>query len=146
MFILSGVTVTSCFRGRISYLKVFDKPPYFNLGIFALKQGCHMPIHNHNEMYGIIKPLLGSGFVYSYTPWNKNRLNMYNYGDIVEVSSHDPLFISSSQQNSVAYLEPCWGNIHTIEARNVKNLISNVKFQIFCQLFNYSQVISLKNG
>ena len=50
---------------------------------------------------------------------NKERLKLFTHGEIVEVSCHDPAFISSSEENSLGFLEPCLGNIHTIEARNV---------------------------
>lgn len=50
----------------VSYIEIFENE-VFSLGIFVLKHGATIPLHDHPDMYGLIKVLHGTVAVQSYS-------------------------------------------------------------------------------
>jgi len=50
----------------VSYIEIFESD-IFTLGIFVLKNGARIPLHDHPNMYGIVKVLHGKVCVQSYS-------------------------------------------------------------------------------
>ena len=50
----------------VTYLNLFEDH-VFTMGIFVLKKGVKLPLHDHPGMFGIIKVIHGAAFIRSYT-------------------------------------------------------------------------------
>lgn len=98
------------------------------LGIFVLKPEGQLPLHNHPEMHGLIKVLMGKIKITSYS-LNTEKTNVIDGS----VSSGDPLKSSRTRKKSIVtaelvsmeivdinsqpcLLEPSHKNLHQIES------------------------------
>lgn len=53
-------------KAPVTFIEIFDHDQ-FTVGIFVLKPGMKLPLHNHPEMYGLIKVIMGKVRVTSYS-------------------------------------------------------------------------------
>ena len=103
------------FRADISYLKVCSNGQIFDLGVFALKKDCRMPMHNHHGMYGVVKVLFGSGRIQSFSPIRETQEH-FSIDDIVDAEIVEDMSVSAKEGSNLMHLEPNSGNIHAITA------------------------------
>lgn len=101
----------------VSYMEIFENRSV-SIGVFTLKEGSCIPLHDHVGMYGILKVLYGSLNVQSYT--------CVNQSNTTDSDPHEPpqqqQFIKAQrfpasilgEKDSPAILSPSDQNIHTI--------------------------------
>ena len=101
----------------------------FTIGIFIVRNSSRIPLHDHPEMYGMVKVLMGSVAIKSFTPL---PLEGHQYVIPKEIlskigTSQTPLLVPAkydgtrvvtSDTNEVAILDPSTNNLHEIEALN----------------------------
>jgi PREDICTED: similar to chromosome 10 open reading frame 22 len=59
-------------RAPVAYIHLLENHLY-SIGIFAIKEGKNIPLHNHPDMYGLIKVIKGKISVKSYTQMPSNQ-------------------------------------------------------------------------
>ncbi|XP_022189600.1 2-aminoethanethiol dioxygenase-like [Nilaparvata lugens] len=57
----------------VTYIEVFENPD-ITIGIFILKSGARLPLHDHPLMYGILKVIHGKVRIHSYSPLSREDL------------------------------------------------------------------------
>ena len=112
------------------YISIFEDV-YISVGIFILKSGTKIPIHDHPLMYGILKVLYGSVYIQSYSHINdiimerKNAVCLpskgYYYEEILFPDSHIKMYRNSpvilNATNDCVVVTPT-NNIHEVRAHN----------------------------
>ncbi|XP_032232142.2 2-aminoethanethiol dioxygenase isoform X2 [Nematostella vectensis] len=105
----------------VSHIAIYECP-FFSMGIFIVKKGCHIPLHDHPGMYGLCKVLYGSIKVESYHITDDSQLsNQFplGYGGIVKriplhfVREKERRFDASG---GTCVLTPQGGNFHAVHA------------------------------
>lgn len=68
-------------KAPVTFIDIFDHNK-FTVGIFILKPGMKLPLHNHPHMYGLIKVLMGKVKVTSYSinTEKTNQIDSRNFG------------------------------------------------------------------
>lgn len=65
----------AAFRRRhqvpVTYIEVFENE-HVSIGVFVLRDGAKIPLHDHPYMYGVLKVIYGKVNVQSYTPTQKD--------------------------------------------------------------------------
>lgn len=112
-----STTSSSAATNNITYIHVFEDSNV-SIGIFILKSGEKIPLHNHPKMRGLLKCVYGRMVVtsYSLTEENKTKNDRYNDSDNVELISaikHDKIILGA--EDNLVSLTPHEGNIHEIE-------------------------------
>ena len=51
----------------VTYIDIFENN-YVSVGVFVIKEGASIPLHDHKGMFGILKVLYGNLNIQSYTP------------------------------------------------------------------------------
>lgn len=102
-------------KAPVTYVDIFDDPN-LSVGIFILKPGMKLPLHDHPHMYGLIKVIAG---VIKITSFSLNTEatrkaggdNLFRNELVAELSSE----IVASSDTSSCVLDPEKGNLHEIE-------------------------------
>lgn len=71
---LDKVSGSSFLRRRqapVTYIEVFEDQ-HVSIGVFVLRDGAKIPLHDHPNMYGVLKVIHGKVKVQSYTPKQKD--------------------------------------------------------------------------
>ncbi|XP_003747237.1 2-aminoethanethiol dioxygenase [Galendromus occidentalis] len=103
----------------VLFIPVYDHED-FTITIFVLKQGRRIPMHNHPGMTGILKVLLGTARVESFSPIPPPSQSAFSYffGKKPKPGTyalrHDPISVSAS--DDPCRLAPERGNIHEVLA------------------------------
>lgn len=58
-------------RAPVTYIEVFEDE-HVSIGVFVLRDGAKIPLHDHPYMYGVLKVIYGKVKVQSYTPRQKD--------------------------------------------------------------------------
>ncbi|XP_013383160.1 2-aminoethanethiol dioxygenase [Lingula anatina] len=110
----------------VTYVHIYEDR-ILSIGIFVIRHGASLPLHDHPDMHGLIKVIHGQGKIKSFTsvpkedipfpkemelnssvkPWHRDR--------IIPVKLHSDTVVDS---DSVCELGPEEGNLHYIEAVN----------------------------
>lgn len=101
-----------------------------SMGVFIVRQGCSIPIHNHPNMYGICKVIQGTAHIQSYSPVDSDGrklpdakktsvksslLSMFNRRDSIDMLSVLKLpDVTMTVNDSSCVVTPSDGNIHEI--------------------------------
>ncbi|KAL9980923.1 hypothetical protein ACROYT_G009565 [Oculina patagonica] len=57
-----------------THVSIFECP-FFSLGVFILRKGCSIPLHDHPGMFGLCKVVYGKISVESYQTQSETSLN-----------------------------------------------------------------------
>lgn len=69
---LSGTTTfIRRHRAPVTYIEVYEDQNV-SIGVFVLRDGAKIPLHDHPYMYGVLKVIYGKVKVQSYTPKKKD--------------------------------------------------------------------------
>jgi len=58
-------------QAPVTYIEVFENE-HISVGVFVLRDGAKIPLHDHPYMYGVLKVIHGKVRVQSYTPKQKD--------------------------------------------------------------------------
>lgn len=121
----------------VTYIEVLDDPS-LTIGIFVLKQGARLPLHDHPLMYGILKVIHGAVHVQSYSiikdsdqkanedtvigsstnevlPSDINLTEETLLRQVSLLARKEPSFVLSATDDACT-LSPLTGNIHEIHS------------------------------
>lgn len=68
---LTRSTFISRHQAPVTYIEVFEDQ-HVSIGVFVLRDGAKIPLHDHPYMYGVLKVIYGKVKVQSYTPKQKD--------------------------------------------------------------------------
>lgn len=68
---ISGSTFVQHRQAPVTYIEVFEDQNV-SIGVFVLRDGAKIPLHDHPNMYGVLKVIYGKVKVQSYTPKKKD--------------------------------------------------------------------------
>lgn len=127
---------TEDLNAPVAYINIFDDSNV-TVGIFVLKQGARLPLHDHPLMYGILKVVHGTIHIQSYSILtNSEKEEQGTSGTKADVHPVDigltkdtlyrPVFLLArkepasliSETDSVCVLSPLMGNLHEIHSVN----------------------------
>lgn len=97
----------------VSYMEIFENQTV-SIGVFILKEGASIPLHDHVGMYGILKVLYGSLNVQSYSPIDLTgqTIAFPAHTEYVKVKRFPTNLIT--EKDSSIVLTPSDHNMHTI--------------------------------
>ena len=93
------------------YVEIFENQS-ISVGIFIIKDGASIPMHDHLGMFGLLKVLTGNLKLQSYTPVAES-LNELNQFTILATKSSPALL---TEKDGTAILFPKENNIHELGA------------------------------
>lgn len=107
------------------YMSLFETDS-ISMGIFSVRAGNRLPLHDHREMYGLIRVLTGQIEVQSYSlcaeqPVEPDRSLLHQLSDPAEADLllcaivHEPVVLNADRTD-VAMLTPHERNFHEIRA------------------------------
>lgn len=67
----SGSTFIHSRQAPVTYIAVFEDKNV-SIGVFVLRDGAKIPLHDHPYMYGVLKVIYGKVKLQSYTPMHKD--------------------------------------------------------------------------
>ncbi|ESN97893.1 hypothetical protein HELRODRAFT_124593, partial [Helobdella robusta] len=97
----------------VTYIDVW-KDENFTMGVFVLKPGSKIPLHDHPQMYGLIKVIYGSCAVKSFS------IKKTSNGSSVDLSFQTPIqvcrhpTVNATTSSDVITLTPDVANFHEI--------------------------------
>lgn len=105
-------------KAPVSYIKIFEDN-LVSVGVFLLKPGMKLPLHDHPQMYGLIKVLSGkvkiTSFSILYDSLDKYNATESLYSPMItaECTTNEEIISSASE---CCVLEPSKSNLHEIES------------------------------
>ncbi len=112
----------------VTYIEVIEHPDV-TIGIFIVKKGCSIPLHNHPNMFGIVKCLGGSFDLTSYTALDEDDASgvplpaPLDNSDGKQLRDHGMLFPAKKEpvarldaSSRASVLAPAESNYHEIRA------------------------------
>ncbi|CAI6360132.1 unnamed protein product [Macrosiphum euphorbiae] len=107
---LSGSTFIRRHQAPVTYIEVFEDENV-SIGVFVLRDGAKIPLHDHPYMYGVLKVIYGKVKIQSYTPVHKDysQINDCNISAIKLA----PIIVGETDDPCV--LCPVEGNIHQVD-------------------------------
>lgn len=106
----------------VTYVHLWDGDIY-SMGIFVLKSGARLPLHDHPGMFGLCRVIYGSVKVRSYSQvqdvhprGNEKFRRLRELGKLIEAVKHVDRVVS--EDDSCVVLTPSEGNIHEITAES----------------------------
>ncbi|PSN50528.1 2-aminoethanethiol dioxygenase [Blattella germanica] len=107
-------------RPPVTYIKIYEDP-YVSIGIFVLRPGEKLPLHDHPQMYGILKVIAGTVKVQSYSIVNNLPLAgkvLYLVGDKTPHRLSAIKFppVTVNENSTACYLTPEEQNLHEISS------------------------------
>lgn len=107
----------------VTYIEVKENQT-FSMGIFVLKNGTRIPLHDHPGMHGVLKVILGTVKITSYSPVSnvpgeieipqdiRSRVKASQLDSLVPVEVHMSTNVTEKEEPCV--LRPKEGNYHEI--------------------------------
>uniref|UniRef100_A0A1Y1JVC2 2-aminoethanethiol dioxygenase n=1 Tax=Photinus pyralis TaxID=7054 RepID=A0A1Y1JVC2_PHOPY len=104
-------------KAPVTYIDIFEDDKV-SMGVFILKPGMRLPLHDHPQMYGLIKVIAGTIRITSFSLYtellsenqHKNRLE----SDSVMAERNLEMVADASSEPCM--LDPNKGNLHEIES------------------------------
>ncbi|XP_019870600.1 2-aminoethanethiol dioxygenase [Aethina tumida] len=115
-------------KAPVTYIDIFENH-HFTVGVFVLKPGMKLPLHDHPEMHGLIKVISGKIKVRSYSVVQNESTSQSNLfairnlkasrfaqlrSNILLVEKNDDVVLDA--QSETCILEPEKRNLHEIES------------------------------
>ncbi|KAJ9580222.1 hypothetical protein L9F63_004122, partial [Diploptera punctata] len=113
-------------KGRsppVTYINIYEDP-HVTIGIFVLKPGEKLPLHDHPQMYGILKVIAGTARIQSYTvvkkslPCTENILSLLEDRFANRLSAIKLPEETVNEKSNACFLTPDERNIHEIHSVN----------------------------
>lgn len=102
----------------VTYMEIFENRTV-SIGVFILKEGASIPLHDHIGMYGVLKVLYGSLKLQSYTPTNtKDGRNGTAQKLQPNITAHRIPSSLVTEHGEAAVLTPTDQNLHQITAED----------------------------
>ncbi|KAJ8879013.1 hypothetical protein PR048_019619 [Dryococelus australis] len=105
----------------VTYVEVYEDSNV-TIGIFILKSGARLPLHDHPQMHGILKVLRGTVRIQSYSIKNDCESASNTFGrtlpgaDMLVAEKHCEVSVDSS--SAACVLTPVERNLHEIHTEN----------------------------
>ena len=102
-------------KGRsppVTYINIYEDL-YVTIGIFVLKPGEKLPLHDHPQMYGILKVIAGTARIQSYTVVKQTSDLICMLGKLSAVKLSEEI---KNEQSDACYLTPEERNLHEIQS------------------------------
>lgn len=106
----------------VTYIGIYEDRD-ISVGIFIIRRGCRIPLHNHPGMHGIIKVVHGKVDIATYTKINpeqvetpdilQHRLNSLDTGRIFPVKKQ---LLQAGVSSGTLLLQPDESNLHELHA------------------------------
>ncbi|XP_062608779.1 2-aminoethanethiol dioxygenase-like [Saccostrea cucullata] len=112
----------SNFRGRqapVTYVKLYEDR-VMSVGIFVMRNGAKLPLHDHPGMYGLCKTIHGEMKVESYSRAVMSddvimrKMSTLPFSNVIPVNKKDSACLS--EEDECCVLTPDSGNFHEIRA------------------------------
>lgn len=104
-------------KAPVTYMKIYEDHAV-SVGVFILSPGMKLPLHDHPEMYGLIKVLAGTvrlkSFSVQYSELDQFELGHSLYPPIITAECTGKELVNSA--SSCCTLEPTKSNLHEIES------------------------------
>lgn len=98
----------------VSYMEIFENQTV-SIGVFILKDGASIPLHDHVCMHGVLKVLYGTLNVQSYSPVDlPAQTNSHSMQQSQYIKARRFPVSCISEKDSPAMLSPSDHNLHTI--------------------------------
>ncbi|XP_048778387.1 2-aminoethanethiol dioxygenase-like [Ostrea edulis] len=109
------------FQAPVSYVKLYEDR-VMSVGIFVMRRGAKLPLHDHPGMYGLCKPIYGEMKVNSYSRAAMSEEDILRKKSTLSASKENLLpvrrkdSICLSEEDECCVLTPESGNFHEISA------------------------------
>lgn len=100
-------------KAPMTYIGIYHND-VLNMGIFILKPNMKLPLHNHPQMYGLLKVIAGTVNVKSYSIKTENIIKI-GTGEKILVTAEQNEDIQADTNSECCILDPVMGNLHEIE-------------------------------
>ncbi|KAK4875194.1 hypothetical protein RN001_011616 [Aquatica leii] len=104
-------------KAPVTYIDIFEDRNV-SMGIFILKPGMRLPLHDHPEMYGLIKVLTGTVKITNFSLRKDYAHEHYSHSinapSHITVERNADLIVDNSSEPCI--LDPLVGNLHEIES------------------------------
>jgi len=94
----------------VTYVEIFENQR-ISVGIFIVKEGACIPLHDHSGMVGLLKLLQGNMKLQSYTPLDSN----YSSNTLTIEANKSPTTLLT-EKDGIGVLFPTEHNIHELQA------------------------------
>ena len=104
----------------VTYIEILECP-VVTIGIFLVRRGCRIPLHNHPDMYGIIKCLHGRFDLTSFSHLNESEVATLEVPESISrrrdvFPARREVFTGISPDSATCYLTPDDRNYHELVA------------------------------
>lgn len=125
-FDIYWVSDSNVYAAPVAYVHIMENE-VFSMGIFILRPGSRIPLHDHPKMYGILRVLYGSLRCRSFTPLRNIKAtdlkqanssfsvfagSKWQFTDLVVARPHQDTILSLESSPQLLY--PVDGNLHEI--------------------------------
>ena len=94
-----GTNETKLFRNTpVTYIGIYEDRD-ISVGIFIIRRGCRIPLHNHPGMYGVIKVVHGKVDVATYTKVDQEQVQTGLVLTFMEPTINDEYLKPRRRQN-----------------------------------------------
>lgn len=99
----------------VTYIEIYEDDNV-TIGIFILKAGVKLPLHDHPQMYGILKVISGTVSIQSYSVVPRDRLSPRVSSETKCVYAEKLPEVTVNQSDSSCTLTPNERNLHEIRS------------------------------
>lgn len=97
-------------KAPMTYIGIYQDD-VINMGIFILKQNMRLPLHNHPNMYGLLKVIAGTVNVKSFSIKTEKKIEEQRL--LVSAERNPDMLVD--EESDCCFLDPIRGNLHEIE-------------------------------
>jgi len=97
----------------VTFINIYEGD-VFTLGIFIIRKGNSLPLHDHPGMFGVCKPLFGTLKLTSYQ--RVDKMNFQNHSLIPVKKLPEKILEADNDTTECEVLTPAFGNYHSISA------------------------------
>jgi cysteamine dioxygenase len=125
----------------VLHMEIYEKRSLVSLTLFLIRKGYRIPLHNHPNMFGLIKILHGHGVVSSYTVDDKQQIN----DNGVVIGKHE--FTKCVNAGDLLTVEANFCNVHEIVASKDSDIVfMDLIVPPYDGNCNYYQVLKESDG
>ncbi|XP_066919763.1 2-aminoethanethiol dioxygenase-like [Clytia hemisphaerica] len=99
----------------VTFINIYEGS-IFTLGIFIIRKGHSLPLHDHPGMFGVCKPLFGTLHVKSYQRLEERHPQDSSFKNLLAVKKLPEKLVKAESVDQCQVLTPMLGNFHTISA------------------------------
>lgn len=102
-------------KAPVTYIDIHEDN-ILSMGVFVLKPGMKLPLHNHPQMYGLLKVIAGSIKVTSYSLVSNRPLEDHPSTSSATITAEKDLDVVINSLSNCCVLDHHKGNLHEIES------------------------------